>query len=192
MMEGNKKTLRTKVQLMDETALRRAMMRLSYEIVERCTDTNNIVLVGIRTRGVPLASLIAENIHKNTGVSVPVGALDITFYRDDLERLSYQPEISRQEITCDLTGRDVIIVDDVIFTGRTARAALEAVLSTGRPRRICLAVLIDRGHRELPIRPDFVGKNVPTSMSEAIRVNLPETDGKMNVELCDRMKGETE
>ena len=184
-MENKKRQLQTKVQLLDELAVKRALMRLSYEIVERCTDPSNIVLVGIRTRGVPMAELLAENISRNSGVSIPVGALDITFYRDDLEKVADMPQVRKQELPLSLTDKDVILVDDVLFTGRTARAALEAVLSAGRPRRICLAVLIDRGHRELPIRPDFVGKNVPTSMNEVIRVNLPQTDGKMNVELCD-------
>ena len=184
-MEDKKRQLTAKVQLLDELAMRRAMMRLSYEIVERCTDPANIVLVGIRTRGVPLAEMLAENIRKNSGISVPVGALDITFYRDDLEKVAEVPQVRRQELPEGLTGKDVVLVDDVLFTGRTARAALEAVLSEGRPRRICLAVLVDRGHRELPIRPDFVGKNVPTSMNEVIRVNLPQIDGRMNVELCD-------
>ena len=184
-MENKKRQLLTKVQLLDELAVKRALMRLSYEIVERCTDPANIVLVGIRTRGVPLAELLAENINRNSGVSIPVGALDITFYRDDLEKVADTPQVRKSEFPFVLTNKDVILVDDVLFTGRTARAALEAVLSNGRPRRICLAVLIDRGHRELPIRPDFVGKNVPTSMNEVIRVNLPQADGKMNVELCD-------
>lgn len=189
-MEANKRELKTKVQLLDETAMKRAMMRLSYEIVERCTDPSNIILVGIRTRGVPLARMLAENIKRNSGTEVPVGEIDITFYRDDLRKIADMPQVSRQVLPFELKGKDVILVDDVLFTGRTARAALEAVLSAGRPRRICLAVLVDRGHRELPIRPDFVGKNVPTSMSEVIRVNLPESDGRMNVELCELPKEE--
>lgn len=184
-MENRKGTLAAKVQLMDETAMKRALMRLSYEIVERCTDPGNILLIGIRTRGVPMAERLRENIRKNSGVDIPVGALDITFYRDDLEKIAEAPQVHEPSFPFSLTGKDVVLVDDVLFTGRTARAALDAVLEAGRPRRICLAVLIDRGHRELPIRPDFVGKNVPTSMSEIIRVCLPETDGKMCVELCD-------
>ena len=184
-MEHKKQNLTPKVQIMDETAMNRAFMRLSYEIVERCTQPENIILIGIRTRGVPMAQRLQENIRKNSGVALPVGALDITFYRDDLEKVADAPQVKEPEFPFSLTGRDVVLVDDVLFTGRTARAALEAVLRAGRPRRICLAVLVDRGHRELPIRPDFVGKNVPTSMSELIRVNLPEIDGKMNVELCD-------
>ena len=185
VMELKKRELTPKVQILDETGMKRALMRLSYEIVERCTDPQNIILIGIRTRGVPMAERLRDNIRKNSGVDIPVGALDITFYRDDLEKIADAPQVREPSFPFSLTGHDVVLVDDVLFTGRTARAALDAVLEAGRPRRICLAVLVDRGHRELPIRPDFVGKNVPTSMSELIRVNLPETDGKMNVELCD-------
>ncbi len=177
--------VKPKVQLMDETSMRRALMRLSYEIVEKGRELSQLVLVGIRTRGVPLAYILAENIKKNSGVDVPVEELDITFYRDDLEKVADSPQVHEPVFSADLNGKDIILVDDVLFTGRTARAAIDALLTAGRPTRIGLAVLVDRGHRELPIRPDFVGKNVPTSMSEVIRVNLPETDGKMNVEICD-------
>lgn len=183
-MENKKYSLVPKVQIMDEMAMKRAFMRLSYEIIERCTDLPNIILIGIHTRGVPMAELLQKNIQKNSGIEIPVGALDITFYRDDLEKVADAPQVQESKFPFSLTGKDVVLVDDVLFTGRTARAALDAVLQAGRPRRICLAVLVDRGHRELPIRPDFVGKNVPTSLSEIIRVNFPETDGKMNVELC--------
>lgn len=180
-----RQAVKPKVQLMDEMAMRRALMRLSYEIVEKGRDLSRLVLVGIRTRGVPLAHILAENIQKNSGVAIPVEELDITFYRDDLEKVADAPQVREPVFGVDLNGKDIILADDVLFTGRTARAAIDALLTIGRPARIGLAVLIDRGHRELPIRPDFVGKNVPTSMSEVIRVNLPETDGKMNVEICD-------
>lgn len=181
--------VKPKVQLMDEMAMRRALMRLSYEVVEKGRDLSQLVLVGIRTRGVPLAHILAENIKKNSGVDVPVEELDITFYRDDLEKVADAPQVRETVFDVEINGKDIILVDDVLFTGRTARAAIDALLTAGRPARIGLAVLVDRGHRELPIRPDFVGKNVPTSLSEVIRVNLTETDGKMNVEICDLIDG---
>ena len=142
-----------------------------------------MVLVGILRRGVPLAETIAANIEKNSGVTVPVGALDITLYRDDLETVADSPRVGTVVLPFSIEGKEVVLVDDVLYTGRTARAAIDALFSAGRPRRIRLAVLVDRGHRELPIRPDYVGKNVPTSQSEVIRVNLPETDGKTDVEI---------
>lgn len=182
---ARKQIIKPKVQLMDEMAMQRALMRLSYEIVEKGRDLSQLVLVGIRTRGIPLARILAENIKKNSGVNVPMEELDITFYRDDLVKVADAPQVRETVFRENLNGRDIILVDDVLFTGRTARAAIDALLTAGRPARIGLAVLVDRGHRELPIRPDFVGKNVPTSMNEVIRVNLPETDGKMNVEICD-------
>ena len=185
-MERTKRELMPKVQILDETAMKRALMRLSYEIVERCTDPQNIILIGIRTRGVPMAERLRDNIRKNSGVDIPVGALDITFYRDDLQKVADMPQVTAvPAFSFDITGREVVLVDDVLFTGRTARAAIDALFSMGRPGKIRLAVLVDRGHRELPIRPDYVGKNVPTSMSEVIRVNLPEQDGKTNVEICE-------
>ena len=183
---ANETRLKTKVQLLDEGTVNRTLMRLSYEIVEKSADLSRLVLVGIRTRGVPLAKMIAANIARNSGVELPVGALDITFYRDDLQKVADMPQVTAvPAFSFDITGREVVLVDDVLFTGRTARAAIDALFSMGRPGKIRLAVLVDRGHRELPIRPDYVGKNVPTSMSEVIRVNLPEQDGKTNVEICE-------
>lgn len=164
--------------LFDETAVKRALTRLSYEIFERANNIENTVLVGIKTRGVPIAEIISENLAKNSGVKVPVLELDITHYRDDVKReIEVQDTLKRS----DVEGKDVILVDDVLFTGRTTRAAIDAVFSAGRASSIKLAVLVDRGHRELPIRADFVGKNVPSSMREKIIVKLKPTDGETSV-----------
>ena len=177
--------MRQKAQIMDEAALSRALMRISHEIVERNKGAENVLLVGIRRRGEPIARRIRDNIEKIEGLSVPCGSVDIAFYRDDLSHLSDSPELRRTELPFSVADRDVVLCDDVIYTGRTARAAIEAIFSLGRPRSIQLAVLIDRGHRELPIRPDFVGKNIPTSRSELIEVRLPEFDGETGVFLMD-------
>ena len=170
--------MKKKVQLMDELAVKRALTRLSFEIVEKSEDVNNIVLVGIKTRGIPMAKILAENIKNHTGVSPALCELDITFYRDDLSKAYDLPEVKECHFDVDVTGKEVIIADDVLYTGRTARAAIEAIFECGRPRTIQLAVLVDRGHRELPIRPDYVGKNVPTSRSEFIEVRLPQFDSE--------------
>lgn len=183
-MESNTNRLETKVQVLDDAAVGRALMRISYEIVEKCSDLSNVILVGIRTRGVPIAKIIAKNIEKNSKVSVPVGSLDITFYRDDLEKIDESPKVGDTKIDGDINGKEVVLVDDVLYTGRTARAAIDALFSLGRPGKIRLAVLIDRGHRELPIRPDYVGKNIPTSLSEVIKVNIDATDGQTGVDIC--------
>ncbi len=163
--------------LLDADAMRRAIVRISHEIIERNKGVEDIVLVGIRTRGVPMAERLAAAIEKIEEVKVPVGMLDITLYRDDLSTLAYNPIVHGTEIDFDLTGKTVILVDDVLFTGRTIRAALDAIIDMGRPKAIQLAVLIDRGHRELPIRADFAGKNVPTSKKEVVNVQLAEHDG---------------
>lgn len=165
-----------KTVLMDSEGIRRALTRISHEIVEKNKGVENIVLVGIRTRGVPIAERLAANIEKIEGQKPPVGVLDITLYRDDLSTLAYQPIVRPTELPVDITGKTVVLVDDVLYTGRTIRAALDAIIDNGRPKTIQLAVLIDRGHRELPIRADFVGKNVPTSSKEAISVQLMATD----------------
>ena len=170
---------------MDGTALDRALMRISHEITEKNRGVDGLVLVGIRRRGEPIARRIRENIRRIEDAEVPCGSIDIRFYRDDLSVLAETPQVRRTELPFDVTDKNVILVDDVLFTGRTARAAIEAVFSCGRPRRIQLAVLVDRGHRELPIRADFVGKNVPTSRSELIEVRLPEYDGETGVWLMD-------
>lgn len=163
--------------LMDADAMRRAIVRISHEIIEKNKGVDNVVLVGIRTRGVPMAERLAAAIEKIEDVKVPVGMLDITLYRDDLSTLAYNPIVHGTEIDDDLSGKIVILVDDVLYTGRTIRAALDAVMDMGRPKAIQLAVLIDRGHRELPIRADFAGKNVPTSKKEVVNVKLQEQDG---------------
>ena len=173
--------MKLKAQIMDEAALNRALMRISHEIAEKNKGVDNLLLVGIRRRGEPIARRIQANIEKIEGVTVPSGSIDIRFYRDDLTALSESPQVRRTELPFDVTDRDVVLVDDVLYTGRTARAAIEAVFSCGRPRSIQFAVLVDRGHRELPIRADFVGKNIPTSRSELVEVRLPEYDGETGV-----------
>lgn len=166
-----------KTQIMDGDAMRRALTRIAHEILERNHGVEDLVLVGIRRRGVPLARTIAENIKRIEGNDVPVGELDITLYRDDLTTLADQPMVHRTEIPVDIRNKTVVLVDDVLFTGRTVRAALDAIIDIGRPKAIQLAILVDRGHRELPIRADFVGKNVPTSKRELIAVEVSEYDG---------------
>ncbi len=157
--------------------LRRALTRIAHEIVERNGGASDLVLVGIRSRGVPIASRLAALIAQHEHVDVPVGSLDITYYRDDLTRLAHAPIVKRTDLEVDVGGRTVVLVDDVLYTGRTVRAALDALTDRGRPRAVRLAVLIDRGHRELPIRADFVGKNLPTNATELVHVRLVETDG---------------
>lgn len=181
-------SLKLKAQIMDEAALGRALMRISHEITEHNKGVDNVVLVGIRRRGEPIAKLISRNILKIEGVEPPFGSLDIGFYRDDLSKLSPNPMFCRAELPFDVNDRDIVLVDDVIYTGRTARAAIEAIFSCGRPRTIQLAVLVDRGHRELPIRADYIGKNIPTSRSEVVEVRLPEFDGETGVFLMDQSK----
>ena len=174
-----------KAQIMDENAMKRALMRLSHEIVEKNKGAANLVFVGIRRRGEPIAELVRENIAVIEGIRVPCGSIDIKFYRDDLSTVAESPEIRKASLPFDVNGRDVVLFDDVLYTGRTARAAIEAVFSCGRPKTIQLAILVDRGHRELPIRADFVGKNLPTSRSELVEVRLPEYDGETGVYLMD-------
>ena len=162
--------------LMDGTAMDRTLMRIAHEILERCDG--DFVLLGIRRRGIPMARQLAANIEKVSGRAVPVGELDVTAFRDDLPERGIAAGL---DLGLDVGGKTVILVDDVLYTGRTIRAAMDAVISAGRPRAIRLAVLIDRGHRELPIRPDFVGKNIPTSHRERIEVRLPDYDGRKEV-----------
>jgi pyrimidine operon attenuation protein/uracil phosphoribosyltransferase len=161
----------------NEEEMRRAISRIAHEIVERNAGAKDLVLVGLRTRGGPLAERLAKRIADLEGVTVPTATLDATAYRDDLPERSQRLAQPREPLPFDVTGCVVVLVDDVLFTGRTARAALEALLDYGRPRKAQLAVLVDRGHRELPIRADYVGKNVPTARNESIRVRLRETDG---------------
>ena len=174
-----------KTVLMDTQGINRALVRIAHEIIERNKGVENVVLVGIRTRGVPIAERLAAAIRDIEKVELPVGMLDITLYRDDLSTLAYNPICHGTEIDFDLNGKTVILVDDVLYTGRTIRCALDAVIDMGRPKAIQLAVLIDRGHRELPIRADFAGKNVPTSHKEAINVYLVEQDGMDEVAIGD-------
>lgn len=172
-----------KAALLDEKAIERALVRIAHEIVEKNKGVQDLVLVGIKRRGVPLAERIRENILNFEDVSLPVTSVDITLYRDDLEEDYESPQIKNDVIEVSIKDKKVVLVDDVLFTGRTVRAALDAITANGRPRSIQLAVLIDRGHRELPIRADYVGKNVPTSRNEMIKVMLEEIDGKNAVEI---------
>ncbi|MEX2183015.1 MAG: bifunctional pyr operon transcriptional regulator/uracil phosphoribosyltransferase PyrR [Chloroflexota bacterium] len=169
--------------IMTADEIRRATVRLSHEIVEKQAGTDGLMLIGIQRRGVPLARRIAASIAEHEGVDVPVGALDITFYRDDLSMVAQQPVVKGTELPSGIDGKTVVLVDDVLYTGRTIRAAMDALVDFGRPQAIRLAVLVDRGHRELPIRADHVGKNVPTSREELVRVHLEETDGDEGVEI---------
>ena len=170
-------------QIMTADEIRRATIRISHEIVEKQAGTAGLALVGIQRRGVPLARRIADAIADHEGVSVPVGALDITFYRDDLSMVAQQPVVKGTALPSGIDGRTVVLVDDVLYTGRTIRAAMDALVDFGRPQAIRLAVLVDRGHRELPIRADHVGKNVPTSREELVQVQLEEIDGIDGVDI---------
>jgi len=171
------------VQLMDSLAVGRAITRLSFEIMEKANDANSVILVGIKTRGIPMAKALAKKIKEHGGPDVPVLELDISFYRDDLTKLTEMPVAKEPHFDTDINGKEIVLVDDVLYTGRTIRAAIEAIFSVGRPSKIGLAVLVDRGHRELPIKPDYVGKNVPTSRKEYIKVSVAEIDGEDKVEL---------
>lgn len=172
--------------IMSGQEIRRALIRIAHEIVERNKGSDRLVFIGMRTRGVPLAQRMAARIKEFEDVELPVGALDISFYRDDLPFLEVQPVVDHTDIPADITGKHIILVDDVLFTGRSIRAAMDAIINLGRPQTIQLAVLIDRGHREMPIRADYVGKNVPTSRSEEIAVRLKETDGRDEVAIIKR------
>jgi len=180
------KDTRVKKEIIDADGIRRAVTRIAHEIIEKNKGTQGLVLVGIRTRGVPLARRLTARIKDIEGVELPVGILDITLYRDDLSRVAQQPIVHRTEIPFDINGKKVILVDDVLYTGRTARAALDALVDLGRPQLIQLAIMIDRGHRELPIRADYIGKNLPTSLEEVVSVNLVETDGEDNIILLEK------
>ena len=169
-------------EILSKDGIDRSLRRISHEILERnASSLEDLALVGVLTRGVPLAERIAQNIEQFEGLEVPVGALDITLHRDDREVRGDEPEMRVSRVSFDVTGKTVVLVDDVLYTGRTARAAMDALLELGRPAVIRLAILVDRGHRELPIRADHVGKNVPTSREESVRVRLVETDGEDGV-----------
>ena len=174
-------------QIMTGDEIRRAVVRISHEIVEKQAGTDGLALVGIQRRGVPLARRIADAIEEHEGVRLPVGALDITFYRDDLSTVAQVPVVQEVPSTFTVEGKTVILVDDVLYTGRTTRAALDALLDHGRPQRVELCVLIDRGHRELPIQATYVGRIVQTSDSEVIEVKLQEIDNEERVKLCERV-----
>lgn len=173
--------MKIKTEIMDEKALDRALTRISHEIIERNKGVEDVVLLGIKTRGVTLAKRLCEKIKNIEGNELPVGSLDITHYRDDIKNIKEMLRENSTEISFDITGKRVILVDDVLYTGRTVRAAMDAIIDMGRPLSIQLAVLVDRGHRELPIRADYVGKNVPTSRSEMVIVNVMEADDKDGV-----------
>lgn len=174
-----------KAEVMDKEAMERAITRISHEIIEKNKGIEDLALIGIQRRGVPLAKRIAGKILQSEGKLPPTGILDITFYRDDLSLLSEHPVVNGTEINFGIEGMKIILVDDVLYTGRTARAAIEAVMDIGRPKMIQLAIIIDRGHRELPIRADFIGKNVPTSKNEVIHVRVEELDGIDEVAIAD-------
>ncbi len=173
-----------KAEIMDERAMQRAIVRIAHEIIERNKGTQGLVFLGVKRRGVPLAQRLSRTVTEIEECGdIPVGVLDIAFYRDDLTHKAPQPEVLGSEVPFSVEGKTAILVDDVIYTGRTVRAALDALMDIGRPQRVQLAVLIDRGHRELPIRPDYVGKNVPTSSSELVAVKVMEFDGENSVSL---------
>ena len=170
-----------KAKILDQAALNRALMRIAHEILERNKGTGDLCLVGIRTRGAYLARRLGDCIRRIENEDVPVGALDITLYRDDLTLIASQPLVHKTEINFDINDKNLVLVDDVLYTGRTVRAALDALIDFGRPKTIQLAVLIDRGHRELPLRADYAGKNIPTADTETVEVKLAECDGKDEV-----------
>ncbi len=173
--------LTVKSAILDAQSMERTLIRIAHQIIEKCDDRKTVSVIGIRRRGVPLAKEIAKNIELYSDIKTELGELDITLYRDDLGEFSEQPTVNSTDIPFDVNGKTIILVDDVLYTGRTARAAIDALIALGRPACIKLCVLIDRGHRELPIRGDFVGKNVPTSKKEMISVRLPEYDGVKDV-----------
>ena len=172
-------------QIMDAGAINRSLARITHEILERNEGTEGLCLMGVKRRGIPLAGILADNILRFEGVRVPVGSIDIARHRDDKTKEEKENAPSACHFPCDIRDKTVIIVDDVMFTGRTARAAMEAVFTYARPRAVQLAVLIDRGHRELPIRPDYIGKNVPTSKNEKVTVAVTEFDGENGVYICE-------
>lgn len=175
-----------KATILDEKAISRSLTRLAHEIIEKNKGIEDVVLIGILSRGLPIAKRVAVKIEKIEGSSVEVGEIDITLYRDDLSTVAEKPVITSADINVEIDGKHVVLLDDVIFTGRTVRAAMDALMDMGRPKTIQLGVLIDRGHRELPIRPDYVGKNVPTSRSEIVKVKLNEIDEKDDVSIYAR------
>ena len=175
--------MKLKANLLDDKAIYRTLIRISHEIIEKNKGIEDVVLVGIKRRGYPIAERIAKNIENIEGVKVPVGSVDITLYRDDISEIKDTPKVNNSDLGVEIMGKKVILVDDVLFTCRTVRAAIDAIMDSGRPDQIQLAVLIDRGHKELPIRADYVGKNIPTSKSEIIAVGIAEIDGEDSVKI---------
>jgi pyrimidine operon attenuation protein/uracil phosphoribosyltransferase len=173
--------MKEKAKILDKDALERALIRIAHEILEKNKGAKDLCLIGIRNRGAHLAKRLAECIEKIDQVNIPVGILDITLYRDDLTLIAASPVVHKTEIDFDINHKNVVLVDDVLYTGRTIRAALDALIDFGRPKSIQLAVLVDRGHRELPIRADYVGKNIPTAQNETVEVRLEEVDGEDEV-----------
>ncbi len=178
--------MKEKAKLLDNDAISRILTRIAHEILEKNKGTKDLCLVGIRNRGAYLAKRLSESIGAIDKATVPVGILDITLYRDDLTLIAQQPLVHKTEIDFDITDKNLVLVDDVLYTGRTVRAALDALIDLGRPKSIQLAVLVDRGHRELPIRADYVGKNVPTSHKETVEVRLAEADGRDEVAIIEK------
>ena len=174
--------------IMTPEDIRRTLARISHEIIEQNKVTEDLMLIGVHTRGVPLAKRISANIEDYLGRAIPVGALDISLYRDDLTSLNQQPTVQRTNVPVSIEGKSIVLVDDVLFTGRSTRAAMDALIDLGRPQSIQLAVLIDRGHRELPVRADYVGKNVPSSRHEEIKVRLKETDDRDEVAIISELR----
>ncbi len=178
--------MREKAKILDKEGIDRAVMRIAHEILEKNKGTQDLCLIGIRSRGVPLAQRLSACIKKIENKEIPVGVLDITLYRDDLTLITNKPVVHKTEIDFDTTGKKVVLVDDVLYTGRTIRAALDALIDFGRPKSIQLAVLVDRGHRELPVRADYAGKNIPTAEKEMVEVRLEEADGKDEVIIVEK------
>ena len=182
-------TLKEKAKILKKDGIQRAILRISHEILERNKGTKSLIIIGIRNRGEYLAQRIVKSIKEIDGNKVPLGILDITLYRDDLTEVAEQPVLKETKIDFDITGKIVVLIDDVLFTGRTIRCAMDQLIDFGRPSVIQLAVLIDRGHRELPIRADYVGKNMPTSLNEVVEVKLREVDGIDEVIICEKSGG---
>ncbi|MFH0827088.1 MAG: bifunctional pyr operon transcriptional regulator/uracil phosphoribosyltransferase PyrR [Candidatus Omnitrophota bacterium] len=178
--------MKEKARVLDKDTLNRSLMRIAHEILEKHKGTKNLCLIGIRNRGAYLAQRLSDCIEKIDQMKVPVGILDITLYRDDLTLIAAGPLVHKTEIDFDISGKNVVLVDDVLYTGRTVRAALDALIDFGRPKTIQLAVVVDRGHRELPIRADYAGKNIPTAQNETVEVRLEETDGKDEVVIVEK------
>lgn len=188
--KGATMTVTVKAEIIDKSGLERTLTRLAHEIIERNNGVGNVVMVGIKTRGATLAERLAKIIKKIEGETVPLGALDITLYRDDFRQRLKQPEVKRSDILFEINDKHIILIDDVMYTGRTSRAALDALMDLGRPASVQLVALVDRGHRELPIQPDYVGKNITTSIGEEVQVRLQKDDGEDGVFLVEAPKEE--